>query len=185
MVLSQFASGITTHPPARGSSQSDRRLERSVCAGRLSRCSKAMSWISVWSWCSSIRCPPTTSRVRRVPRRGLMVRAWRLFMIPIMGSAGQWPLPGVDRTRRLGYVFRFSPETIWTDPKMPSPAEWYHQLKDRRMWEQVARSDVGTADWTHALAERSEADPAQFRTGDDLRIPLANAVRRVAVQTAS
>ena len=44
------------------------------------------------------------------------------------------------------------------------------------MWEQAAEADVGTSVWTHALAEKSEADPAHFRTGDDLRVALEGAL---------
>ena len=63
---------------------------------------------------------------------------------------------------------------------MPVPDAWFHQLKDREVWEQTAEADVGTAQWTSALAEKSEADPAHFRTGDDLQIALENALRLAA-----
>ena len=66
--------------------------------------------------------------------------------------------------------------------EIPAPDTWFHQLKDREMWEQTAEADVGTAKWTHALAEKSEADPAQFRTADDLRVALENALREAAAQ---
>ena len=46
----------------------------------------------------------------------------------------------------------------------------------------TAEADIGTAEWTHALAEKSEADPARFRTGDDLRVALENALREAAAQ---
>jgi hypothetical protein len=78
--------------------------------------------------------------------------------------------------------FVYSPGTLWTAAKMPPPDAWFHQLKDREMWEQTAEADIGTADWTHALAEESEADPAHFRTGDDLRVALENALRDAAAQ---
>ena len=78
--------------------------------------------------------------------------------------------------------FVYRPGTLWTGAEMPPPDAWFHQLKDREMWEQTAEADVGTAEWTHALAEKSEADPARFRTGDDLRVALENALREAAAQ---
>jgi hypothetical protein len=63
---------------------------------------------------------------------------------------------------------------------MPAPLEWFHQLKDREVWERTAEAEVGTADWTHALAEKSEADPARFHTGDDLLTALVGALRAAA-----
>ena len=94
-------------------------------------------------------------------------------------------LLGKAMARRLGWkshvawdtYFVYKPGSLWTGPDMPAPDEWFPQLKDREMWEKTAEEDVGTADWTGALAEKSEADPARFRTGDDLRIALDNAVR--------
>ena len=78
--------------------------------------------------------------------------------------------------------FVYRPGTLWTAAEMPTPDEWFHQLKDREMWEQTAEADVGTTEWTHALADKSEADPARFRTGDDLRDALENALRDAAAQ---
>jgi len=78
--------------------------------------------------------------------------------------------------------FIYRPGSLWTDTEMPYPDTWFHQLKDREMWEQTAEADLGTADWTHALAEKSEADPAHFRTGDDLRVALADALKETASQ---
>jgi hypothetical protein len=72
----------------------------------------------------------------------------------------------------------------WTGAEMPTPDAWFHQLKDREMWEETAEAEVGTADWTHALAEKSEADPARFRTGDDLRVALEMALNKAALQPA-
>jgi hypothetical protein len=78
--------------------------------------------------------------------------------------------------------FVYRPGTLWTGAEMPRPDDWFHQLKDREMWEQTAEAEVGTAQWTHALAEKSEADPARFRTGDDLRVALEDALRKAAAQ---
>jgi hypothetical protein len=79
--------------------------------------------------------------------------------------------------------FIYRPGTLWTGTEMPTPDAWFHQLKDREVWEQSAEADVGTAQWTHALAEKSEADPARFRTGDELRVALENALRVAAAQS--
>jgi hypothetical protein len=95
---------------------------------------------------------------------------------------------GRAMARRLGWkdhvawdtYFIYRPGILWTDTEMPSPDAWFHQLKDREMWEQTAEAEVGTAEWTRALADRSEADPAQFRTGGDLRVALENALRDAA-----
>jgi len=76
--------------------------------------------------------------------------------------------------------FVYNPRTLWTDTELPVPDAWFHQLKDREMWERTAEAELGKVDWTQALAEKSEADTAQFRTGDDLRIALEMAVRRAA-----
>ncbi|MGA2714816.1 MAG: hypothetical protein ABSG41_17080 [Bryobacteraceae bacterium] len=76
------------------------------------------------------------------------------------------------------FVYRTG--SLWTGVEMPYPDAWFHQLKDREVWEQTAEADLGTAEWTHALAEKSEADPAHFRTGDDLRVALGNALKEAA-----
>jgi hypothetical protein len=97
---------------------------------------------------------------------------------------------GKTMARRLGWknhvawdtYFVYRPGVRWTGAEMPAPEAWFHQLKDREMWERTAEEDVGTADWTHALADKSEADPAQFRTGDDLRVSLEMALRDAAAQ---
>lgn len=99
---------------------------------------------------------------------------------------------GRAMARRLGWkhhvawdtYFIYGPGESWTGEEMPPPADWFHQLKDREMWEQTAEDELGTKDWTEALAEKSEADPAQFRTGDDLRRALLDALH-AAARTAS
>src|SRR5262245_14404922 len=60
--------------------------------------------------------------------------------------------------------FVYRPGARWTEGDPPAPDAWFHQLKDREMWEQTAEADTGAADWTASLAEKSEADPARFRT---------------------
>jgi hypothetical protein len=97
---------------------------------------------------------------------------------------------GRAMARRLGWkghvawdtYFVYNPGTLWTDAALPPPDAWFHQLKDREMWEQTAEADVGSAEWTQVLAERSEADPARFRTDDDLRVALETALRTAAAQ---
>lgn len=91
---------------------------------------------------------------------------------------------GRAMARRLGWkshvawdtYFIYAPGTRWNGGEMPFPDTWFHQLKDREVWEQTAAVEIGIADWTHALAEKSEADPARFCTGDDLRLALRNAL---------
>ncbi len=63
--------------------------------------------------------------------------------------------------------FVYGPAESWTDTEILAPAVWFHQLKDREMWEQTA-----------------EADPAQFRTGEDLRRSLEEAVRTASKAAA-
>jgi hypothetical protein len=97
-------------------------------------------------------------------------------------------LLGRAMARRLGWqahlawdtYFIYRPGTLWADAEMPAPDEWFHQLKDREVWEQTAETDLGTADWTRALAEKSEADPNRFRTGTDLLDALTNALQRAS-----
>jgi hypothetical protein len=97
-------------------------------------------------------------------------------------------LQGRAMARRLGWkghvawdtYFVYRPGTLWVGAEMPLPDQWFHQLKDREVWEETAEAEVGTADWTEALAEKSEADPAQFRTGDDLYRALAGAIEEAA-----
>lgn len=91
---------------------------------------------------------------------------------------------GRAMARRLGWrhhvawdtYFVYPRATEWLDEAPPLPETWFHQLRDREVWDQVAEAEVGTADWTHALAERSEADPARFRTGLALRDALLQAL---------
>lgn len=94
-------------------------------------------------------------------------------------------LMGRAMAQRLGWrhhvawdtYFIYRPGVRWTQDQMPSPDDWYHQLKDREMWDKDAVATVGTNDWTHALAEKSEADPARFALGPDLRVALERALQ--------
>jgi hypothetical protein len=76
--------------------------------------------------------------------------------------------------------FVYKAGTRWSGAEMPPPDFWYHQLQDREVWERTADDEFGTTEWTQALAEKSEADPAHFATGDGLRIALADALRAAA-----
>jgi hypothetical protein len=91
---------------------------------------------------------------------------------------------GRAMARRLGWkhhvawdtYFVYRPGVVWTGEDLPVPDFWYHQLKDREVWEQTAEAELGTSDWTQALPEKSEADPAHFATGQDLHTALLDAV---------
>jgi hypothetical protein len=89
--------------------------------------------------------------------------------------------------RRLGWRHHIAWDTYfvyragvrWAEGGMPVPDLWYHQLRDREVWEQVAEAELGSTEWTQLLAEKSEADPAHFATGADLRTALATALEDV------
>lgn len=91
---------------------------------------------------------------------------------------------GRAMARRLGWnhhvawdtYFIYSPAAHWTGDAMPVPGFWRHQLQDREVWERAAEAELGSTEWTTALAEKSEADPAHFATGDALRIALAEGI---------
>lgn len=76
------------------------------------------------------------------------------------------------------FVYRAG--TRWLGKELPNPDFWHHQLQDREVWERTAEAEVGTSNWIQALAEKSEADPAHFATGDALRTALAGAVEAAA-----
>lgn len=95
---------------------------------------------------------------------------------------------GRAMARRLGWqhhvawdtYFIYGPDMHWAaGDEMPIPEFWRHQLQDREVWERTAEAELGTAEWTKALAEKSEADPAYFATGDALRIALAEGIAKV------
>lgn len=76
--------------------------------------------------------------------------------------------------------FMYRAGTRWFDADPPPPDVWFHQLRDRELWARTAELEVGDASWTEHLAETCEADPAQFRTGDELRIALADTLLALA-----
>ena len=85
-------------------------------------------------------------------------------------------LLGRATARRLGWerevawdIFLvYGPSAAWTEADIPAPDEWFHQLDDGE------RPDGGEDD---ASAGHSGADPARFRTGEDLLSGLVDAVR--------
>ena len=91
---------------------------------------------------------------------------------------------GRAMARRLGWknhvawdtYFIYRAGAQWTALDMPVPDFWRHQLQDREVWEQTAGAEVGSTDWTQALPEKSEADPAHFATGSALRVALAEGI---------
>ncbi len=95
---------------------------------------------------------------------------------------------GRTMARRLGWqhhiawdtYFVYRPAARWTGGEMPAPDFWYHQLKDREVWEKTAEAELGTSDWTQALAEKSEADPAHFATSHDLFVALTDALEKAS-----
>lgn len=94
---------------------------------------------------------------------------------------------GRAMARRLGWqhhvawdtYFVYRPGARWTGDEMPLPDFWYHQLQDREVWERTAEAEFGTTEWTQALAPKSEADPAHFATGPELRVALEAALDSV------
>ena len=72
----------------------------------------------------------------------------------------------------------------WTATALPAPDAWFHQLNDGETPEQAAEDDRDTNESTEAQAEQSEADPTRFRTGEDLRSSLIEAIR-IATRTAA
>ena len=91
---------------------------------------------------------------------------------------------GRAMARRLGWkhhvawdaYFIYGPAVRWSGEEMPVPDFWRHQLQDREVWERTAEAELGSTEWTKALAEKSEADPAHFATGDALRIALTEGI---------
>jgi hypothetical protein len=115
------------------------------------------------------------------------VRDWRLtrFHDPahVLGRAMARCLGWTSHVAWDTY-FVYDPGILWIQADMPQPAAWFHQLRDREIWEHTAGAEVGTAVWTHALAKKSEADPERFRTGPDLRSALENAIREAMATKA-
>ncbi len=72
--------------------------------------------------------------------------------------------------------FVYRPGKRWSGGPPPAPDQWFHQLQDREIWLRTGELELGDLSWTKQLAEQSEADPTHFRTGDDLRQALVEAL---------
>ncbi len=91
---------------------------------------------------------------------------------------------GRAMARRLGWerpvawdVFLvYGPAASWTAEGAPAPDEWFHQLNDGKPSEDATDG----AESAEPVMETSEPDPVRFRTGDDLRSALAEALRAAA-----
>ena len=100
---------------------------------------------------------------------------------------------GRAMARRLGWknhvawdIFVvYGPAESWSPTELPAPDAWFHQLNDGASGEQAAEDELETDASTNASMEQSEADPARFRTGEDLRSSLIEAIRTAARTTAS
>lgn len=79
----------------------------------------------------------------------------------------------------------YGPAASWTAEGAPAPDEWFHQLNDGKPSEDATGDATDGEDSTEPPVEASEPDPARFRTGDDLRSALAEALRAAASTPAS
>ncbi len=68
----------------------------------------------------------------------------------------------------------------WTATQLPATESWFHQLNDGEPREQTGGGEIATAEEPEAPAERHDADPSRFRTGEDLRDALVEALRAAA-----
>lgn len=59
----------------------------------------------------------------------------------------------------------------WSGPHLPRPVRWFHQLRDREVWERERPASTNTR-WTSQIPERSEAPWVHFRTGGGLEAAL-------------
>lgn len=90
---------------------------------------------------------------------------------------------GTAMARCLGWTrhvawdvyFIYEPGVRWTADDLPLPTFWFHQLKDRETWKQTATTEVGSAESTECLSDRSEANLGNFATGEALRVAIARA----------
>jgi hypothetical protein len=71
------------------------------------------------------------------------------------------------------YLF-YPAGTRWDGPRMPPAPRWFHQLRNREVWE-AERSGPTNTRWTHQIPEQSEAPPHRFRTGGGLAVALREA----------
>ena len=65
----------------------------------------------------------------------------------------------------------------WLGPHMPPPGEWFHQLRDREVWEAERTGPTNTR-WTRQVPARTEAPPRRFRTDGGLVAALRTSAQR-------
>ena len=90
--------------------------------------------------------------------------------------------------RRLGWerhvawdIFLvYGPAESWTATQLPATDTWFHQLNDGEPREPASGDGSPTNDEPEPPAEQHDADPARFRTGEDLRSALVEALRTAA-----
>ncbi len=95
---------------------------------------------------------------------------------------------GRAMARRLGWerhvawdIFLvYGPGEAWTATQLPAPASWFHQLNDGEPRERADAGESADAEEPEPPAEEHDADPARFRTGEDLRSALIEAIRTAA-----
>lgn len=95
---------------------------------------------------------------------------------------------GRATARRLGWerhvawdIFLvYGSDAAWTDADIPPPDDWFHQLNDGEPPQGADEDERASAGPDEQPANRSEADPARYRTGEDLLKALADAIRSVA-----
>jgi hypothetical protein len=52
------------------------------------------------------------------------------------------------------YLF-YPASARWEGDRPPEPGEWFHELRDRELWEEQAATVGGSIAWTQKLAEES------------------------------
>lgn len=92
---------------------------------------------------------------------------------------------GHATARRLGWerhvawdIFLvYGPSASWTDGDIPAPDDWFHQLNDAEPRDDADEDEGEPEPPDEEPANQSEADPARYRTGEDLLRALADAIR--------
>lgn len=92
---------------------------------------------------------------------------------------------GRSTARRLGWerhvawdIFLvYGPEASWTEADIPAPDDWFHQLNDGESPQEADEDEWEPDPPDDEPINQSEADPARFRTGEDLLRALADAIR--------
>ena len=119
------------------------------------------------------------ARQPRTPPRSSTPAAPASFTTRGTRPVSRWRAASAGSTTSPGtFTSSSRPASAGRATPHPPPTEWFHQLQDREVWEEQAEDATGSAEWTSKLAERSEADPAHFRTGDDLATALREMMER-------